>query len=726
MQIPLPVPFPLARESLARERSPLLELLGGLLVKPPSEEYVVTTSEVENPLFLMPRVPPFNASIWHELGIWPGTQQEFEYSSDQSISFASRGTRYCLTVNKPDHLLFKDCSISSSTWIYDAYRMYFMEAETRSCLTAVKDKVELLPCEMEPHLVKQMWKFDFKNMDETFQRTYPNITIEEWEFVQEELQSRPAESDTEVEDLLNWGSFIQKTKRKQNKENSTCLTHSANMRIVTLELCTKQDTVFSKQNQMFVYATDYTIRKFTSNMCLNLATRQHSYITTTTPVTTVATLIDCNNNSMRWGINELTGQFMELHSLQCIENNKGRLQLGLCNDDQKPRSQKWKFEYHSPMLMNSTASPRLTPSVILEWHRNLSVYEIPFPPLPPIIQRANTIETPIDEPDTTTTTPKTTTSTTTTTPKPSTSTTTTTTTPKPTTSTTTTTPTPTTSTTMTTPKPTTSTSTTTTTPRPTTSTTTTPTPTPITSTTTTPKPTTAQSIVSASTLTTQQQIHTPINDSNDFSAILPLQLTPQQPEIDNLYESSPDKPIWVEEPVEAFSYYETSTATYPNMTQPTTTVHRVTKAINDSTEYNPTINATRTSNPAAIDKGALSEVMAPIMLSFHEQYKQNLEIQHENELAKEIRQMYCQVSVLRRLQAVTLSQTNGLLAASVLQLPTCSRLQGLGQSLLLQECERVQVFVTAKETKCGYCCVFVLIMSVKCVCVIGLAQRIRR
>jgi hypothetical protein len=138
------------------------------------------------------------------------------------------------------------------------------------------------------------------------------------------------------------------------------------------------------------------------------------------------------------------------------------------------------------------------------------------------------------------------------------------------------------------------------------------------------------------------------------------------------------------------------------MTRPTTTVHRVAKAIIDSAEYNQPINVTRTSNPAAIDKRALSEVMAPIMQSFHEQYKQNLEIQHENELAKEIRQIYCQVSVLRRLQAVTLSQTNGLLAASVLELPTCSRLQGLGQSLLLQECERVQVFVTATETRCGY------------------------
>jgi hypothetical protein len=54
------------------------------------------------------------------------------------------------------------------------------------------------------------------------------------------------------------------------------------------------------------------------------------------------------------------------------------------------------------------------------------------------------------------------------------------------------------------------------------------------------------------------------------------------------------------------------------MTKPTTTVDRVTKAINDSTENYPRINATRTSNPAAIDKGALSKVMAPIMQSFNE------------------------------------------------------------------------------------------------------------
>ncbi len=43
-----------------------------------------------------------------------------------------------------------------------------------------------------------------------FHRLYPNMTIEEWEFVQEELQSRPAEIVMEVEDLFNWGSFMQK------------------------------------------------------------------------------------------------------------------------------------------------------------------------------------------------------------------------------------------------------------------------------------------------------------------------------------------------------------------------------------------------------------------------------------------------------------------------------------------------------------------------------------
>jgi len=132
--------------------------------------------------------------------------------------------------------------------------------------------------------------------------------------------------------------------------------------------------------------------------------------------------------------------------------------------------------------------------------------------------------------------------------------------------------------------------------------------------------------------------------SDIFSPLLPLTLPPRQPEIDSLHlnQSSLVPSRRVDEDVEAFDHYATSTAIYLNMTKPTMSVHRVTKDITSyPTRRTPTLNTTQPTNPAAIDRKALSEVMAPIMQSFHEQYKKNLEIQHENELAREIRQIYC-------------------------------------------------------------------------------------
>jgi len=79
--------------------------------------------------------------------------------------------------------------------------------------------------------------------------------------------------------------------------------------------------------------------------------------------------------------------------------------------------------------------------------------------------------------------------------------------------------------------------------------------------------------------------------------------------------------------------------------------------LNDSTDKSR--NTTR-NRPTAAAQEDISEIIKPIIQTFHEQYKQNIEIQHENELAREIRQIYCQVSVLRKLQAITLSQTNGI------------------------------------------------------------------
>jgi hypothetical protein len=85
-----------------------------------------------------------------------------------------------------------------------------------------------------------------------------------------------------------------------------------------------------------------------------------------------------------------------------------------------------------------------------------------------------------------------------------------------------------------------------------------------------------------------------------------------------------------------------------------------------------------------------------------EQYKISIEIEHENRLAKDIRDMYCQVSSMKHNQAIILSQTNGILAASTLGLPICSRIQGIGQTMILQQCAVKTVSLTAIETSCGF------------------------
>ncbi len=88
--------------------------------------------------------------------------------------------------------------------------------------------------------------------------------------------------------------------------------------------------------------------------------------------------------------------------------------------------------------------------------------------------------------------------------------------------------------------------------------------------------------------------------------------------------------------------------------------------------------------------------------TLHNQYKQEILVAQENKLADEIRQVYCQVSALERNQAIILAQGNGLLAAAALDLPTCSRLKGFGQTLLLEQCKEHWTNITAVETTCGF------------------------
>ncbi len=125
-----------------------------------------------------------------------------------------KDTRYCLDVKDLYHLQFRDCISTNSTWIYDEYRMYIVHTGTKRCLTVVNDTVQLLLCEMEPHSIKQMWKLDFRNKDKMFQIVYPNITIEEWNFVQEELKIAPTERVTDLE-VYSIGEVSYKRQEKQ-------------------------------------------------------------------------------------------------------------------------------------------------------------------------------------------------------------------------------------------------------------------------------------------------------------------------------------------------------------------------------------------------------------------------------------------------------------------------------------------------------------------------------
>ena len=108
-----------------------------------------------------------------------------------------------------------------------------------------------------------------------------------------------------------------------------------------------------------------------------------------------------------------------------------------------------------------------------------------------------------------------------------------------------------------------------------------------------------------------------------------------------------------------------------------------------------------------IDTGFLlstvSETVAQTTKTLHEQFAKGLQTDHENRLAEEIRQMYCQVNKLRRAEVTMLAQSSGLLAAQVLKLGDCAKVQGYGQVLLYQQCQKIDIEVLAQESeRCGF------------------------
>ena len=104
----------------------------------------------------------------------------------------------------------------------------------------------------------------------------------------------------------------------------------------------------------------------------------------------------------------------------------------------------------------------------------------------------------------------------------------------------------------------------------------------------------------------------------------------------------------------------------------------------------------------------LADHVKDIMKPLHAQYIEGLQISHENKLAQEIREVYCQVLKTEYANAVHMAQFNGLMAAESLELKPCSKLEGNGRTLILHECRTESLEITAVETKCGFQPYFVL------------------
>ncbi|KAK4045615.1 hypothetical protein OUZ56_033302 [Daphnia magna] len=536
--------------------------------------------------------------------------------------------------------------------------------------------------------------------------------------------------------------------------NGKCVTHHGLEKQLTMEYC---DTDWTKcqeelktfitikqltKAKLFEYTSDFTIRPFNTNACVKANT-------------TMLILQECANTSSIWGTFEHTGQLMAtdrtgLHSpasdRKCLTLKVGRLSLGHCHGSS--RKQQFNFEYRNPHQIRT-----LSAAAIIALHTQQSLDGTQLPLIPPLLKKESkannenlttpTTQKSISSTSSTTTTVKPTTKLSTTTIKttiattaikttvkstspttrPTTTTKPTTTTTKPTTTTTkptTTTTKPTTTTTKpttTTNKPTTTTATPTTTTTKPTTTTTTPTTTTTKPTTTTEEPTTTTTLPTTTTTkptTTTTRPTTPSTEptlpstttettSTALSSTTTMAMTTTTELISNSTTNNTTTEK-IEDPPVTKNHTITEDATMEIIDDTEQTDQQeIPEAASLALEQVPEVaikDETESGLPQNIEE--FGDNIKFEISKMHEQYKISIETEHENKLAKKIRDVYCQLSTIKKTQAVILAQSNGILAASALGLPICTRLQGFGQVMTLQQCETKRIFISAKESKCGF------------------------
>ena len=88
-------------------------------------------------------------------------------------------------------------------------------------------------------------------------------------------------------------------------------------------------------------------------------------------------------------------------------------------------------------------------------------------------------------------------------------------------------------------------------------------------------------------------------------------------------------------------------------------------------------------------------------LTHHIQYINDRATAHENELLRVIKSIQCDLRKAKHQRALSTAQYNGWLAASQLNLKTCTKLSAYGETLVAIKCQPTIVNFTTEVTKCG-------------------------
>ena len=100
-------------------------------------------------------------------------------------------------------------------------------------------------------------------------------------------------------------------------------------------------------------------------------------------------------------------------------------------------------------------------------------------------------------------------------------------------------------------------------------------------------------------------------------------------------------------------------------------------------------------------KKTIQDLPITITENSHLQFIRDTLVQQDNELAHSIAEAQCDLRRLKHLITMSTAQFNGWMAASMLNLPICTKLSAVGPTLIAQKCKPIQVKFETEVTKCG-------------------------